>query len=172
MTAGSLVTQHCKNNLTQCSFPIVCSPFMYGPYQTFTSPCVPLSVSPIEPAVKFQSFQEQWDALTSEERSKRCLSDKEVCRSHGEHTDVQQHYLQTCFVSVFCLSGGSWHANHFPLPDLRLGYEITVYTYSIPCKVVLCAMARDDKKTMISLSGVRSSSDQSPVTEYQLNRFS
>ncbi|CAK6962224.1 Hypothetical predicted protein [Scomber scombrus] len=59
--------------------------------------------SSIVPAVEFQSFQEQWEALTSEERSNRCLSDKEVCRSHGEHTDIQQHYLQTCFVSVFCL---------------------------------------------------------------------
>lgn len=111
----------------------------YGPYQTFTLLCVPLSVSPIEPAVKFQSFQEQWEASTSEERSKRWLSDKEVCRSHREHTSVQQHYLQTCFVSVFCLSGGSWHANHFPLPDLCFRNDITFYIYSVPSKVILCA---------------------------------
>lgn len=89
----------------------------------------PCSVSPIVPAAEFQSFQEQWEALTSEEQSNRCLSDKEVCRSHREHTDVRQHYLQTCFVSVFCLSGGSWNANHLPLPILCCGYEISFYLH-------------------------------------------
>lgn len=109
---------------------------VWVPHRSLSLPGVSLSVRPSEPAVKFLSFQEQWEALTSEERSKRCLSDKEVCRSHGEHTDVQRHYLQTCFVSVFCLFGGSWHANHFPLPDLCSRYEITIYLCCVPYKVI------------------------------------
>lgn len=65
---------------------------------------LPFSTSPTEPAAKFHPFQEQWEALTSEEQSEWCLSDKEVCRSHGVHTATALFTDMLCF----CLTSLRW----------------------------------------------------------------
>lgn len=86
---------------------------------------------PLKPAAKFHPFQEQWEALSSQERSKRCLSDKEVCRSGGGGgalTDSGSIYRHALFLPVLCLSGGQRHANHFPSRDLCLAHKCCITT--------------------------------------------
>lgn len=81
---------------------------------------LPFSASPIEPAAKFHPFQEQWEALTSEERSERCLSDKEVCRSHGLHTQTAALFTD---MLCFCLMSLRWlmACQSFPFSWSELG---------------------------------------------------
>lgn len=86
---------------------------------------------PLKPAAKFHPFQEQWEALSSRERSERCLSDKEVCRSGdggGALIDSGSIYRHALFLPVLCLSGGQRHANHFPSRDLCFAHKWCVTT--------------------------------------------
>lgn len=84
----------------------------------------PPIIRPLQPAAKFQPWQEQREALTSEGRCQRRRSDKEVGRSQSAPTDDSAITKRLCLGLRTQVTHPSQSVTFHPsMPGIRLGWK-------------------------------------------------